>query len=117
MLKEFNDNWVKKDEDFSKRAKTEIDVNEAAIKEESKLYFDNELKKIKSFKMKPNYQIKLLNNQERLLALNERVEEAVNFRNEVNYLKRKEDFRLQKLKDEAEKNLRKKVDLMSEKDS
>ncbi|MCQ2817300.1 MAG: hypothetical protein MJ252_08555 [archaeon] len=116
MMNEFKENWEKKDENFAEKACNEIQQSQELLTEETKYFYDTEMSKINSFKVKPSHQIKLLENQERLVALNERVEEAVNFRNEINKLKRKDEYRLMKLKEEMEKNLRKKCDINEEKE-
>ena len=53
--------------------------------------------------------IKLLSNQEKLVANNERVEEAVNFRNELIKLKKKDNERLALTKRDMLRNLSNKL--------
>ena len=53
---------------------------------------------------------KLLKNQEKLVAINERVEEAANFRNELHKLVRHDEARLEKQKKELIRNLNHKLE-------
>jgi hypothetical protein len=55
-------------------------------------------------KLKPSNQIKLLKVQEKLVAINERVEEAANFRNELKQLVKHDETRLEKMKNELIRN-------------
>lgn len=116
MLIEFNEKWVDKDNEFENKAKLEITNNEQFLTATSQVYRENEENKINSFKIKPNYHIKLLSNQEKLVALNERVEEAVNFRNELIKLQKKDEERLIKQKNEMIQNLNKKIDINMQKE-
>ena len=47
------------------------------------LCYQRETNKIEGLKLKPSNKIRLLENQERLVAINERVEEADNFKKEL----------------------------------
>ena len=59
-------------------------------------------------RVKPLPKLKELQNQEKLVALNERIEEAQNYRKELKDLERKEDLRIMRVKeDNAEKRRRK----------
>jgi hypothetical protein len=66
--------------------------------------------KISSIKVKPSNQLKLLENQERLVAINERIDEAANFRNEIKKARKHDEIRLQNTKEWMIKNLKKKID-------
>ncbi len=106
---EFNENWDIKMENFQKRAEKNIEEYKSELKSQIDSYYQTEANKIQSIKLKPNHQIKLLSNQEKLVANNERVEEAVNFRNELNKLQKKDNERLARTKSEMLRNLSKKI--------
>lgn len=110
MQGEFDENWKKKLISFDAKAQKETQLHEQQLKQEIDAYYQIEASKIHSIKLKPNHQIKLLANQEKLVANNERVEEAVNFRNELIKLQKKDDERLEKTKREMIKNLNNKID-------
>ena len=110
MQGEFDENWKKKFISFDAKAQKETQLHEQQLKQEIDAYYQIEASKIHSIKLKPNHQIKLLANQEKLVANNERVEEAVNFRNELIKLQKKDDERLEKTKREMIKNLNNKID-------
>ena len=107
---EFDNNWDEKMDNFSEKEKFDIQNYEDALKKEIDAYYQNEAAKIHSIKLKPNHQIKLLNNQEKLVANMERVEEAINFRNELNFLQKKDEERLERTKKDMLKNLNNKID-------
>ena len=83
MQGEFNETWDQKMLTFQNRAKQNIEDYKKELKEQLNNYYEKESSKINSLNLKPNHQIRLLSNQEKLVANNERVEEAVNFRNEL----------------------------------
>ena len=116
MQSEFDENWNKKFLLFDNKAKRETQLHEEQLKQEIDAYYQIEAAKIHSIKLKPNHQIKLLVNQEKLVADNERVEEAVNFRNELIKLQKKDDERLEKTKKEMIKNLNNKIDINEHKE-
>ena len=82
MQNEFDENWDKKMDNFDDKAQKDISNYEECLKKEIDNYYQNEAAKINAMKLKQNYKIKLLHNQEKLVANNERIEEAINFRNE-----------------------------------
>ena len=109
IQEEFNDNWEKKMENFEKRAQNNIEEYKSELKSQIDTYYQTEANKIQNMKLKPNHQIKLLSNQEKLVANNERVEEAVNFRNELNKLQKKDSERLARTKRDMLRNLSNKI--------
>ena len=106
---EFNGNWDTKMENFQKRAENNIEEYKSELKNQIDSYYQTEANKIQNMKLKPNHQIKLLSNQEKLVANNERVEEAVNFRNELNKLQKKDNERLARTKRDMLRNLSNKI--------
>ena len=96
-------------ENFEKRAQNNVEEYKSELKSQIDRYYQTEANKIQNMKLKPNHQIKLLSNQEKLVANNERVEEAVNFRNELNKLQKKDSERLARTKRDMLRNLSNKI--------
>ena len=94
---------------FNTRAEKNIEEYQQELKDQLNTYYQTEASKIHSLNLKPNHQIRLLSNQEKLVANNERVEEAVNFRNELIKLVKKDNERLERTKQEMLRNLNKKI--------
>ena len=109
MQNEFNENWDQKMYMFNNRAEKNIEEYQKELKDQLNNYYQTEAAKIQSLNLKPNHQIRLLSNQEKLVANNERVEEAVNFRNELIKLVKKDNERLERTKQEMLRNLNKKI--------
>ena len=109
MQNEFNENWDQKMYMFNTRAEKNIEEYQKELKDQLNTYYQTEAAKIQSLNLKPNHQIRLLSNQEKLVANNERVEEAVNFRNELIKLVKKDNERLERTKQEMLRNLNKKI--------
>ena len=106
---EFNENWDMKMMTFQKKSQSNIEEYKAELKSQIDSYYQTEANKIQNMNFKPNHQIKLLSNQEKLVANNERVEEAVNFRNELNKLQKKDNERLARTKRDMLRNLSNKI--------
>ena len=106
---EFNENWDMKMMTFQKKSQNNIEEYKAELKSQIDSYYQTEANKIQNMNFKPNHQIKLLSNQEKLVANNERVEEAVNFRNELNKLQKKDNERLARTKRDMLRNLSNKI--------
>ena len=116
MQTEFNDNWDQKMMAFQNRANKNIEEYQKELKEQLNTYYENEASKIHMLNLKPNHQIRLLSNQEKLVANNERVEEAVNFRNELVRLVKKDNERLERTKQDMLRNLNKKINKSEKKE-
>ena len=116
MQGEFNDNWDQKMLTFKNRADKNIEEYKKELKDQLNTYYEKESAKINSLNLKPNHQIKLLSNQEKLVANNERIEEAVNFRNELIKLVRKDNERLERTKQDMLRNLNKKINKSEKKE-
>ena len=116
MQTEFNDNWDQKMTAFHNRANKNIEEYQKELKEQLNTYYQNEAAKIHALNLKPNHQIRLLSNQEKLVANNERVEEAVNFRNELVRLVKKDNERLERTKQDMLRNLNKKINKSEKKE-
>ena len=109
MQNEFKENWDQKMMTFDNRANKNIEEYQKELKEQLNAYYQKEANKIHSLNLKPNHQIRLLSNQEKLVANNERVEEAVNFRNELIRLVKKDNERLERTKQDMLRNLNKRI--------
>ena len=83
MQSEFDNKWLTQFESFRTRESREKQLHEEQLKKEIDMYYQIEASKINGVKVKRNHNLRLLANQEKLVAINERVEEAVNFRNEL----------------------------------
>ena len=116
MQTEFNDNWDQKMTAFHNRANKNIEEYQKELKEQLNTYYQNEAAKIHALNLKPNHQIRLFSNQEKLVANNERVEEAVNFRNELVRLVKKDNERLERTKQDMLRNLNKKINKSEKKE-
>ena len=116
MQSEFNENWDQKMLNFQNRANQNIEEYKKELKDQLNNYYEKESAKINSMNLKPNHQIRLLSNQEKLVANNERIEEAVNFRNELVRLVRKDNERLEKTKQDMLRNLNKKINKSEKKE-
>ena len=116
MQNEFDYNWDKKMDEFDDKAQKDISNYEQCLKKEIDNYYQDEAAKINAMKLKQNYKIKLLQNQEKLVANNERIEEAINFRNELNYIQKRDEERLEKTKIDMLNNLNKKINTAEQKE-
>ena len=116
MQNEFNENWDQRMMSFQNRANKNIEEYKKELKDQLNTYYQNEASKIHSLNLKPNHQIRLLSNQEKLVANNERVEEAVNFRNELVRLVKKDNERLERTKQDMLRNLNKKINKSEKKE-
>jgi hypothetical protein len=110
MQNEFNFNWDKRVIHFDKKSGEDLKnlINE--LNKLNEMIYQQEANKIQSFNLKPLHQIEVLRNQEKLVAINERVEEATNFRNQLMRLKKKDKIRLEKKKNELIKKLNNRLD-------
>ncbi len=110
IQKEFNGNWDNIFDKHKKRADDEeynLDINLKRIHDH---IHQKESNRIHSLNFKPSHKIKMLHNQEKLVAINERIEEAANFRNELKHLVKHDEARLEKEKNEKIRNLDNKLD-------
>ena len=110
MQNEFNDNWKGTFQNFKETSGEDYKTLDGNLKKINDLIYQKEASKIQAMKMKPSHQIKLLKNQEKLVAINERVEEASNFRNELHKLVKHDEARLEKQKKEKIRNLNHKLE-------
>lgn len=64
---------------------------------------------VEAVKIKPSAKLKDMQNNEKLVAINERIEEAMNYRKELKDLEVKEAMRVEKARNESAENQRKKL--------
>lgn len=64
---------------------------------------------VEALKIKPSAKLKEMQNNEKLVAVNERVEEAMNYRKELKSLEIKEAHRIENLRQKNADNQRKKL--------
>jgi hypothetical protein len=110
MQNEFNENWKHTFQNFKDKSDLDYKKLDTNLKKINDLIYQKEAAKIQAMKLKPSHEIKLLKNQEKLVAINERVEEASNFRNELNKLVKHDEARLEKQKKELIRNLNHKLE-------
>lgn len=64
---------------------------------------------VEAVKIKPSAKLREMQNNEKLVAINERIEEAMNYRKELKDLEVKEAMRVEKARNESAENQRKKL--------
>jgi len=62
---------------------------------------------VEAAKIKPDAKLKVMQHNEKLVAVNERIEEAINYRNELSKLEVSEAERVAKLREESANKQRK----------
>jgi len=110
IQKEFNNNWDNVFEKFKKGSSEEYKKLDLNLKRINDIIYQKDANRIQSLKLKPSHKIKMLHNQEKLVAINERIEEAANFRNELKHLVKNDEARLEKEKNEKIRNLNNKLE-------
>lgn len=110
IQKEFNNNWDNVFDKFKKESSEDYKKLDINLKRINDLIYQKESGRIQAIKPKPSHKIKLLHNQEKLVAINERIEEAANFRNELKHLIKHDEERLDKEKNEKIRNLNNKLE-------
>ena len=110
IQKEFNNNWDNVFEKFKKESSEEYKKLDLNLKRINDIIYQKDANRIQSLKLKPSHKIKMLHNQEKLVAINERIEEAANFRNELKHLVKNDEARLEKEKNEKIRNLNNKLE-------
>lgn len=107
IRKDFESKWNFRFHSEDEQSIKEVTQKELLLKSEKEENFNCESSKINQIKLRPSNKLRILHNQERLVAINERIEEAANYRNEIRQIERKDEIRLKKLNDELFMNLRK----------
>lgn len=106
-LKDFYNDWEGHFADFERESLVKIEN----LREEHELQMDALNQKldraVEASKIKPSAKLKDMQNNEKLVAINERIEEAMNYRKELKDLEVKEALRVEKLRQENADNQRK----------
>ena len=110
IQKEFNGNWENVFDNFKNQSSEDYKKLDISLKKINDLIYQKESNRIQNMRLKPSYKIKMLHNQEKLVAINERIEEAANFRNELKHLVKHDEGRLEKEKTEKVRNLNNKLE-------
>lgn len=110
MYNEFNRNWSSRFNNYEEKSKRNLTTKEFNLKNTKEEKFNQGVYKYNQIKFKPSNKVRLLQNQEKLVAINERIEEAANYRNELRVIEKKDEERLEKLKYELTSNLKKDLD-------
>ena len=64
---------------------------------------------VEAAKIKPDARLKIMQNNEKLVAVNERIDEAMNYRKELKFFEQKEADRVDNLRQKNAENQRKKL--------
>lgn len=107
---DFSSNWIRRFNNQEEISKRNLTTRELQLKIKKDEKFQQESVKINQIKLKPSNKVRMLQNQEKLVAINERIEEAANYKNELKIIEKKDEARLQKLNDQLFSNLRKDLD-------
>lgn len=103
-LKEFYDDWERHFTEFENESLQKIED----LKEEHEMQMEQLNQKldraVEAAKIKPSAKLKEMQNNEKLVAINERIEEAMNYRKELKDLEVKEALRVDKLRQESADN-------------
>jgi hypothetical protein len=105
MQNEFNENWHRTFNIFEDKSQKDYKSLEEGIKRLHEEENHLRAAEITNKKSKPSHEIQLLGIQEKLVAINERVEEATNFRNELHKLIKHDRNRCEKQKRDELRNL------------
>lgn len=107
---EFERNWGSKFNNFEEKARRNLTTKEFTLKNNKEEKYSQGIYKYSQMKLKPSNHMRLLQNQEKLVAINERIEEAANYRNELKILEKKDEERLNKMREDLLNNLKKDLD-------
>lgn len=108
---DFEYKWNKKFINLNEKSKKELKEKEYNLRLDKEDKYKTELNKIlNQTKIKPSNKVRVLQNQEKLVAINERIEEAANYRNELKVIEKKDEARLKRLNENLVKNLKKELD-------
>lgn len=106
-LQDFYDEWEQHFTDFENESLRKIED----LKQEHEMQMEHLNQKldraVEAAKIKPSAKLKEYQNNEKLVAINERIEEAMNYRKELKDLEVREALRVEKLRQENADNQRK----------
>lgn len=108
-IKEFFDDWSKKIADFEAESLSKIENLKLLHEDQMEMLNQRLDRAVEALKVKPVAKLKELQNQEKLVAINERIEEAMNYRKELKDLEIEEANRVEKVRNENAEKQRKKL--------
>jgi histone deacetylase complex regulatory component SIN3 len=97
-LQEFYRDWEKKFAEFEDESMIRIEELKYEHEEQMELLNIKLDRAVEAAKIKPSAKLKEMQNNEKLVAVNERVEEAMNYRKELKILEIKEAQRIENLR-------------------
>lgn len=109
LLRDFYRSWESKFETFEDESLDkvrELELDHEQQMEQLNIKLD---RAVESSKIKPAARLKEMQNNEKLVAVNERIEEAINYRNELKKFEIQEAERVENLRAENANNQRKKL--------
>jgi len=106
-LQEFYREWERKFANFEDESLVKIEELKFEHEEQMELLNVKLDRAVEAVKIKPSAKLKEMQNNEKLVAVNERVEEAMNYRKELKILEIKEAKRIENLRQKNAENQRK----------
>lgn len=110
IVNDFEITWNRKFISQEEAAKRNSTARALQLKMKKDEEFMTKSTRINQSKLKPSNKMRILQNQEKLVAINERIEEAANYRNELKTLEKKDELRQNKLHKDQINNLKQKLD-------
>lgn len=110
ILNDFEISWNRRFINQEETAMRNLTARELQLKMKKEEEFLIKSTRINQFKIKPSNKMRILQNQEKLVAINERIEEAANYRNELKTLEKKDELRQIKLHKDQINNLKQKLE-------
>ena len=106
-MQEFYREWERKFANFEDESLVKIEELKFEHEEQMELLNVKLDRAVEAVKIKPSAKLKEMQNNEKLVAVNERVEEAMNYRKELKILEIKEAKRIENLRQKNAENQRK----------
>jgi len=107
IVDDFQRNWDSKKNNYEEKVRRNLTTKELVLRNNTEEKHNQGVQKYGQIKLKPSNKMRLLQLQEKLVAINERIEEAANYRNELRILEKKDEERLLKIKGDLNRNLKK----------
>lgn len=103
-LREFYEMWERQFAEFEHESLAKIEELKMEHEQQMEILNQKLDRAVEAVKIKPSAKLKDMQNNEKLVAINERIEEAMNYRKELKDLEVQEAIRVDKLRNEnAEK--------------
>lgn len=109
-MQEFIRDWDRKFEDFTEESYAKMEDLRAEHEEQMEMLNEKLNRAVEAVKIKPSAKLREMQQNEKLVAVNERVEEAMNYRKELKILEIKEAQRIEDLRASNAANQRKKLE-------